>query len=151
MVITKWKYFLKLTIVQLIILTMDYLFEFFTVDSLAGWDFFWIATYFKIPAFIIFIEGIIVGIVINDKNLNFFKSHQKTIAGISAGFIILLTVILTLAYEFGFKGEEDFFWSISFISIILSSFEYPLVIKQIIEESKIKQEEEKVDDQITIN
>lgn len=125
---------------------MDYLFEFFTIDSLVGWDFFWIATYFKIPAFIIFIEGIIVGIVINEKNLNFFKSKQKIIAGISAGFIILLTVILTLAYEFGFKGEEDFIWSISFISIILSALEYPLVIKQIIEESKIKKDDEEIID-----
>lgn len=142
--INKVRYIISLVLAEIVIFSLEYLFEFLARENLNAFQTFTLTCYFEIPNFCIFVIAILTGLLMNEKNINFLKKQRKFLIVIVSIIAIVLFVTLTINYESNLKNDEYFCWPISAGCLFLTIVDYPWVTKKVWKKQR-RGEEDKIE------
>lgn len=141
--INKVRYIISLVLAEIVIFSLEYLFEFLARENLNAFQTFTLTCYFEIPNFCIFVITILTGLLMNEKNINFLKKRKFLIVIVSI-IVIALFITLTINYESNLKNDEYFCWPISAGCLFLTIVDYPWVTKKVWKKQR-RGEEDKIE------
>lgn len=123
-------FFLKLTIAEIIILSLEFLLSYLTMKDTNLFDVFLSSIYLEIPSIILYLLSILSGILLDEKRYESFKRNQKRIYTILILSSLFACVILDLIYIFLMNLSSRF--SLQYVACIVYLFllDYPWLKKE---------------------
>ena len=121
----KFLFFLKITIVEVIIIAMDFLFSWLGIKDLSALDIFKWTFYFEIPSLIVYFLSFLSGFIMNEKRLAKFKKKRKKINVLIIIFSLLLCLILDFIYVFTTNTATRFSLPFLGCAIFIYLLDYP--------------------------
>ena len=121
----KFLFFLKITLVEIFIIALDFLFSWIDIKDLSALEIFKMTFYFEIPSFIVYFLSFLSGFIMNEKRLEKFKKNKKAINIIVIISSLLLCLILDLTYVIAMNGTARFSLPFFGCIIFINLLDYP--------------------------